>query len=193
MIVGYARVSTTEQKLDLQIHALMSAGCAEIFTDHGMSGATHHRPGLVKAINQLKPGDKLVVWRLDRLGRSLGNLVLLMKELGDHGAGFHSLTENIDTGSSAGRLVFHFMAALAEFERSLISDRTRAGMEAARAMGKKLGRRPSLTSQQCDEAFQLIDTQDWTMHKMATHFGVHPRTLQRLMRKRSELQCVNIP
>jgi len=138
--VGYARVSTEEQKVDLQLNALKQAGCEQIFMDEGVSGAKADRAGLKKALVSLQPGDTLVVWRLDRLGRSLINLVSLMSELGNRGIEFYSLMENIDTSSAGGRLVFHLMAALAEFERSLISERTKAGMEAAKLKGIHVGR-----------------------------------------------------
>ncbi|WBO58473.1 recombinase family protein [Acidocella sp. MX-AZ03] len=138
--IGYARVSTDEQNLSLQIDALKAVGCEKIFSDQGISGSLASRPNLNRALRTLRPGDKLVVWRLDRLGRSLVNLIQLLDQLGEKGVRFHSLNENIDTTSSGGRLVFHMMAALAEFERTLISERTRAGMAAARAKGKHVGR-----------------------------------------------------
>ena len=146
--VGYARVSTEEQKVDLQLNALKQAGCEQIFVDEGVSGAKADRAGLKKALASLQPGDTLVVWRLDRLGRSLINLVGLMSELGKRGVEFHSLMENIDTTSAGGRLVFHLMAALAEFERSLISERTKAGMEAARLRGIHVGRPKGIRTKQ---------------------------------------------
>lgn len=138
--IGYARVSTDGQKLDLQLDALKKAGCDPIFIDQGVSGASTERPGLQKALKRLKKGDTLIVWRLDRLGRSLIHLVDLVNSLGKDGVEFESMTENIDTSSSGGRLVFHLLAALSEFERSLISERTKAGMEAARLKGKHIGR-----------------------------------------------------
>lgn len=131
-LVGYARVSTVEQSLDLQIAALKTAGCTDIFTDQGLSGADFQRPGLKKALHHLKSGDMLVVWRLDRLGRSLVDLIQTVNGLSKRGCEFRSLTESIDTSSSGGRLVFHMMGAMAEFERAIISERTKAGMEAAR-------------------------------------------------------------
>lgn len=154
MKVGYARVSTDDQKVDLQRHALEKAGCDEIFVDHGISGEKADRAGLQKAINALRPGDMLVVWRLDRLGRSLINLVVLVNSLGTRGIKFRSLTESIDTGSFGGRLVFHLMAALAEFERSLISERTKAGMAAAKLRGKHAGR-PRQDKQAKSESIKL--------------------------------------
>ncbi len=132
-------------------------------------------------MRQLKPGGKLVVWRLDRLGRSLSHLVQLLDQLASRGVRFQSITEHIDTTSPGGRLVFHMMAALAEFERALISERTRAGMAAARAEGKLIGRRPSLTPQQCEEAHHLIGTHYFTKQEVAARFHVHLRTLLRLL------------
>ncbi|WP_345770914.1 recombinase family protein [Brucella intermedia] len=138
--IGYARVSTDLQKMDLQMDALNQAGCDYIFTDHGISGATVERPGLRQAIEMLQRGDTLVVWRLDRLGRSLVHLVEQVSSLGQQGIEFRSVTESIDTSSSGGKLLFHMIAALAEFERSLISERTKAGMAAAKLRGKHVGR-----------------------------------------------------
>src|SRR5690606_2994954 len=142
---GYARVSTQDQCLDLQISALERASCSKIYTDHGISGVQENRPGLTKLINTLQPGDTLIVWRLDRLGRSLQYLISFVDRLKNKGVHFVSLSESIDTSTSGGKLLFHLMAALAEFERSLISERTRAGMAAARASGKPVGKRCSLT------------------------------------------------
>jgi DNA invertase Pin-like site-specific DNA recombinase len=153
MKIGYARVSTEDQNLDLQINALKDAGCDFLFSDHG------------------------VVWRLDRLGRSLPKLVELVDQLAARGVEFVSLTECIHTNSSGGVLVFHMMAALAQFERTLISERTRAGMAAARARGQQIGRRPSLTPDQCDEARRLLRTAP--LAYVAEKFNIHPRTLQR--------------
>ncbi|WP_080418378.1 recombinase family protein [Burkholderia ubonensis] len=140
MKIGYARVSTEEQCLDLQLSALKRAGCAAILSDYGVSGSRFDRPGLREALEMAKAGDALVVWRLDRLGRSLSHLVEVVSGLGKQGIEFVSLTESIDTRSPTGMLMFHMIAALAEFERSLISERTRAGMAAARARGAKFGR-----------------------------------------------------
>jgi DNA invertase Pin-like site-specific DNA recombinase len=183
MKVGYARVSTEEQDLSLQIDALKSAGCEKIFSDHGISGTRQTRPGLDAALASLHPGDKIVVWRLDRLGRSLIHLIQLLDRLGQRGIRFHSLNENIDTSSSGGRLVFHMMAALAEFERALISERTRAGMAAARAQGRHIGRPPSLTMEQCAEARRSLELGVDTLSMVAQRYGVHPRTLLRLVGK----------
>ena len=140
MKIGYARVSTDDQNLDLQRDALGGAGCERLFTDT-ISGAKADRPGLTAALEFVRPGDVLVVWRLDRLGRSLPDLIRLVGELDANGIGFESLSEKIDATTAAGRLVFHVFAALAEFERNLIRERTHAGLAAARARGRKGGRR----------------------------------------------------
>jgi DNA invertase Pin-like site-specific DNA recombinase len=142
MLIGYARVSTQDQTLDLQTDALRQAGCVKIFTD-AISGATAERPGLAAAMDQLRAGDTLVVWRLDRLGRTLKHLIATITDLSEHGIGFKSLQEHIDTTTSGGKLVFHIFGALAEFEREVNKERTQAGLQAARARGR-LGGRPSL-------------------------------------------------
>jgi len=139
MLIGYARVSTTEQTLALQSDALTTAGCSRIFTDSA-SGATTSRPGLTEAMTFAREGDVLVVWRLDRLGRSLKHLIDTITTLNQQGIGFRSLTENIDTTTSGGKLIFHIFGALAEFERDIIRERTRAGLDAARARGRTGGR-----------------------------------------------------
>ncbi len=139
MRVGYARVSTTEQNLDLQTDALHAAGCEHLFTDT-ISGTRVDRPGLAAALGECRTGDTLVVWKLDRLGRSLPHLVETVRALGVRGVGFKSLQENIDTTTSGGKLIFHIFASLAEFERDLIRERTTAGLAAARARGRKGGR-----------------------------------------------------
>ena len=140
MNIGYARVSTGEQTLDLQKDALAAAGCESIHTDV-ISGTKESRPGLDTALLYIRKGDTLVVWRLDRLGRSLKHLIQVVTELQERGVGFRSLTEQIDTTTSGGKLIFHVFGALAEFERDLISERTNAGLRAARARGR-LGGRP---------------------------------------------------
>ena len=179
MKIGYARVSTEDQNLDLQIAALNNAGCTRLFSDHGISGSEFSRPGLQCALDALSAGDILVVWRLDRLGRSLRKLVELVDELGARNIEFFSLTECINTTSSGGVLIFHVMAALAQFERSLISERTRAGMAAAHERGQHLGRRRSLSPEQCDEARGLLKGSP--LKAVAAKFEVHPRTLQRML------------
>ena len=156
MDIGYARVSTGDQNLDLQERALRDAGVAKIFTGK-VSGAAATRPGLDKALAALSQGDVLVVWRLDRLGRSLPHLISVVAGLGERGVGFRSISDSIDTTTAQGRLVFHMMGALAEFERALISERTQAGLRAAKARGERLGRRPVLTPAQVAHARQLIE------------------------------------
>jgi len=139
MLIGYARVSTEDQNLDLQRDALASAGCGKVLTDR-VSGAKVDRPGIQDALGFIREGDTLVVWKLDRLGRSLSHLIECVQDLEARGVGFKSLTESIDTTTSGGRLIFHIFGALAEFERNLIRERTKAGLEAARALGRKGGR-----------------------------------------------------
>ena len=142
MLIGYARVSTQDQTLDLQTDALKGAGCGQIFTDT-TSGAKSERPGLHNAMSHLRAGDTLVVWRLDRLGRTLKHLIATITDLSDNGIGFKSLQENMDTTTSGGKLIFHIFGALAEFEREIIRERTNAGLQAARARGR-LGGRPKI-------------------------------------------------
>jgi DNA invertase Pin-like site-specific DNA recombinase len=172
-------VSTEEQNLRLQIDALNRAGCEQIFTDQGVSGTDFYRPGLDAALGCLKPGDVLVVWRLDRLGRSLARLIDLMAFLARRDVNFLSVMESINTQSPGGVLVLHMMAALAQFERSVISERTRAGLAAARAQGTQLGRRRALSAAQRKQALGLLTTLPMT--EVARRFGVHPRTVKRML------------
>jgi DNA invertase Pin-like site-specific DNA recombinase len=155
-LTGYARVSTDGQDLQLQLDALKAAGAAErdIYTDTA-SGARDDRPGLTAALSALQPGDTLVVWKLDRLGRSVQHLVNTVTDLGKREIGFRSLTEGLDTTTNGGRLVFHIFAALAEFERGLIRERTMAGLQVARAKGHRSGRKPRLTPEQVRHARQM--------------------------------------
>ena len=154
MLLGYARVSTNDQNLDLQKDALKKAGCEKIYVDT-MTGEVKNRPGLEQAFEMLREGDTLVVWRLDRLGRSLKPLIELVQELSQRRVGFKSLQESIDTTSPSGKLVFHIFGALAEFERNLIADRTKAGLAAARARGR-LGGRPKALDDKQKEALVLL-------------------------------------
>jgi DNA invertase Pin-like site-specific DNA recombinase len=156
MLIGYARVSTHEQTLNLQRDALENAGCNKIFTDTA-SGAKAERIGLDAALTYVRKGDTLVVWRLDRLGRSLPHLIATMTDLEERGIGFKSLTENIDTTTSGGKLIFHIFGALAEFERNLIRERTAAGLIAARARGRKGGRPKALAVKQRRIAKELYE------------------------------------
>jgi DNA invertase Pin-like site-specific DNA recombinase len=145
MLIGYARVSTADQTLALQQDALQEAGCDKVFTDTA-SGSKQERAGLEDALSHVRKGDTLVVWRLDRLGRSLRHLIDTITDLSQRGIGFRSITENIDTTSSGGKLVFHIFGALAEFERDIIRERTNAGLQAARARGRLGGRPKALNS-----------------------------------------------
>jgi DNA invertase Pin-like site-specific DNA recombinase len=156
MLIGYARVSTHEQTLNLQRDALEKAECSKIFTDV-ISGVKAERQGLDEALAYVRKGDTLIVWRLDRLGRSLPHLITTMTDLEERGIGFKSLTENIDTTTSGGKLIFHIFGALAEFERNLIRERTQAGLTAARARGKKGGRPKVLTSRKLGIAQDLYE------------------------------------
>jgi DNA invertase Pin-like site-specific DNA recombinase len=156
MLIGYARVSTHDQTLNLQRDALEKADCTRIFTDTA-SGAKAERKGLEEALSYVRKGDTLVVWRLDRLGRSLPHLIATMTSLEEQGIGFKSLTENIDTTTSGGKLIFHIFGALAEFERNLIRERTTAGLTAARERGRKGGRPKALTGKKLSIARDLYD------------------------------------
>lgn len=170
-LLGYARVSTTDQDASLQIDALNAAGCYRVFVDT-MSGSLQHRPELDKLLDQLRPGDTLVVWRLDRLGRSIRHLIDQLHALAERGIGFRSLQETIDTTSPGGRLVFHVFAALAEFERDLIKERTNAGLAAARARGRTGGRPSRLSADQVRTARWLYEQQDMTVAQIGDVLGV---------------------
>lgn len=156
MFIGYARVSTDDQNLDLQIDALKMAGCEQLFTDQ-VSGAAAVKTGLEAALSYLREGDTLVVWKLDRLGRTVKGLVELADLLNSRGIQFRSLTDGIDTSTAAGRFFFHMMAALAEMERDLIRERTTAGLAAARARGRKGGRKLKLDDAKRDAARKLLE------------------------------------
>lgn len=181
--IGYARISRNEQNLSLQLDALRAVGCGRIFRDEGVSGASVSRPALDEALNVLSPGDVLVTWKLDRLGRSLAHLIQLMTDLEEREIGFRSLSEAIDTTTAGGRLYFHMMGALAEFERSLISERTRAGMDAARRRGAAIGRPPKLDLDQILYASSEIEADRATMNDMARRFDVAPLTLSRALKR----------
>jgi DNA invertase Pin-like site-specific DNA recombinase len=181
MNIGYARVSTEEQNLDLQLQALEAAGCKNIYEDHGVSGAAVERPGLAKALAAAQGGDVLVVWKLDRLGRSLPHLVEVINSLREAGIGFRSLSEQIDTTSAGGRFYFHMLAALAEFEREMISERTKAGMASARRRGKHVGRPRKLSAQQLAHARELIKSDKETRASVAALLGVDVATLRRAL------------
>lgn len=184
--IGYARVSTSDQNLDLQVSALRATGCERIYTDQGVSGADFERPGLAAVLNELHAGDMLVVWKLDRLRRSLADLIRFVADLGARQVEFRSLSEAIDTSSPGGRLVFHMLGAMAEFERSLISERTKAGMAAARARGRRIGRSPAMTSEQRHEARIAIEHGAASVEVVAEQYGIHPRTLLRTLKDTRE-------
>ncbi len=177
-LIGYARVSTADQSADLQRDALTAAGCWRVYVDHA-SGALDERPQLAAALDQLHPGDALVVWRLDRLGRSLRHLIDTVGGLEAQGMGFRSLTECIDTTTSTGKLVFHIFAALAEFERALIKERTQAGLSAARARGRLGGRPTVLTPEKRAAAQAMYDSRQHTLAAIADAVGVSRATLYR--------------
>ena len=155
MLIGYARVSTQDQNLELQREALTKAGCQKVFEDK-VSGTRVDRPGLIKTLEMLREGDTLVVWKLDRLGRSVKHLVDRVGELHKLGVQFMSVTDSIDTGTPSGRFFFHVMASLAEMERELIVERTRAGLDVAKQLGRKGGRKPQMTDSKIESAKKLL-------------------------------------
>jgi DNA invertase Pin-like site-specific DNA recombinase len=183
MKIGYARISSTEQSLALQRDALTAARCADVFEDKGVSGVAVRRPGLDAALARMGTGDVLVVWKLDRLGRSLPHLIETVRLLGERGIGFASLSETIDTTTAGGTVIFHFMGALAEFERALIRERVTAGIAAARKRGKHVGRPPKLSPEQIAHARDAIDSGMETPAGMAGLLGVAHSTLWRSMRR----------
>ncbi|MCF8199010.1 MAG: recombinase family protein [Sulfuritalea sp.] len=177
MLIGYARVSTTDQNLDLQIDALTKVGCEKIFDDK-ISGTRADRPGLARAMELLRKDDTLVVWKLDRLGRSVKNLVDLVADLQKQGIHFKSLTDSIDTGTPSGRFFFHVMASLAEMERELTAERTRAGLEVARQLGRKGGRKRQMTDSKIESAKKLL-ANGIPPRDVAANLGVSVPTLYR--------------
>lgn len=178
MFVGYARVSTHEQNLDLQLDALKAAGCEKIFTDK-ISTLKEERKGRNEVLAFLRPGDVLVVWKLDRLGRSLKELIETMAFFDHKGIGFRSLKETIDTTTSTGKLVFHFLAALTEFERDIIRERTQAGLQAARARGRVGGKPKSLNPKQQAIAQALYNDKTNSIDDICKMFGISRATLYR--------------
>ena len=178
LLIGYARVSTLDQNLALQQDALTSAGCEKIFIEQ-MSGAVADRPGLHEALDYARSGDTLVVWKLDRLARSMKQLIETIEKLRLRKIGFRSLTESIDTTTAQGLLVFHMFSALAEFERSLIRERTRAGLAAAKRIGRTGGRPPKLTEDDLEAARALLANPDIGVTQIADRLGVSPATLYR--------------
>jgi DNA invertase Pin-like site-specific DNA recombinase len=176
MLVGYARVSTQDQNPALQRDALEAAGCDKIFEEKA-SGAQRDRPQLMAALDYMREGDALIVWKLDRLARSLKQLIETVELLEERRIGFRSLTEAIDTTTSGGKLVFHIFAALAEFERGIIRERTTAGLAAARARGRVGGRPPALTASDLTQAKALLADPEITVKQIAARMGVSVSTL----------------
>lgn len=179
-LIGYARVSTTDQDHALQRNALNAAGCTRTFVETA-SGALRDRPELGKVLDYLRPGDTLVVWKLDRLGRSISHLIEIVTALGERGIGFRSITEGFDTTTSGGKLIFHVMAALAEFERDVIRERTTAGLAAARAEGRVGGRPAKLTGAKLDHARELRAGGKHTVAAIAEIVGVSRATIYRAL------------
>jgi DNA invertase Pin-like site-specific DNA recombinase len=178
MLIGYARVSTQEQDLALQLDALKAAGCERIYEERA-SGAQRDRPELKAALGYMRQGDTLVVWKLDRLARSLKQLIDTVEDFGVRGIGLRSLTEAIDTTTSGGKLIFHIFAALAEFERQVIRERTLAGLAAARARGRKGGRPPALAARDLAAAKAMLRDPEISVSEIARRLGVAPSTLYR--------------
>ncbi len=181
MKVGYARVSTVDQNLDMQMDALKKEGCKEIFEDRA-SGAKSDRDGLRKALEFMREGDTLVVWKLDRLGRSLKHLIDVINRLNDNKMYFKSVQESIDTGSSGGKLIFHVFGALAEFERDMIRERTLAGIEAARQRGRIGGRPKKLDKKMVEFARSMLDDKSNTVTDVCKALGITKSTLYRYLK-----------
>ena len=188
MNIGYARVSTHDQNLDLQRDALRAAGCEKVFED-AASGSKTARPGLERVLEALRSGDTLVVWRLDRLGRSLPDLISTVSQLEARGAGFKSLTESIDTTTTGGKLVFHIFSALAEFERALIRERTQAGLAAARARGRKGGRPRKLDAAHVALLYKLYDEREKTVREICSLLGISKPTLYDYLARRPRAEA----
>ncbi len=182
MKIGYARVSTLEQNLDLQIDALEKAGCKKIITDE-ISGSVAERPGLTRLKEDLREGDTVVVWRLDRLGRSLKHLIALVNEFELLKVGFESLQESINTTTSTGQLIFHMFGALAEFERNLIRERTKAGLASARARGRLGGRPKQLNSNKRQLVIKLYKEREHTVQEICKMMGISKPTLYQYLRE----------
>jgi DNA invertase Pin-like site-specific DNA recombinase len=186
MLIGYARVSTQEQDASTQLAALTNSGCELTFQEKA-SGGRWDRPELHRLLGQLRKGDVLVVWKLDRLSRSLKDVLTLMEKIVQAGAGFRSLTEAIDTTSPGGRMMMQIVGSFAEFERAMLRERTRSGLEAARNQGRVGGRRHKLKTHQQQEIVSLVSSGQKTAADAARLFNVHPSTVSRL------LQCGKAP
>ena len=181
MVIGYARVSTEQQETEAQLPELRKAGCKRIYEEI-IGGGTMDRPELEKCLERLEKGDTLVVWRLDRLGRSIRDLLQIVDRLDKSGINFVSLKERFDTSTAAGRLVFHFFAALTQFEKELIRERTMAGLSSARARGRLGGRKKLLTTQQTRVVKTMWDSREHTRHEIAAHFTVSVATIDRVLK-----------
>jgi DNA invertase Pin-like site-specific DNA recombinase len=195
MKIGYARISTADQSLDLQVDALKAAGCEKIFQDVA-SGAKDERKGLADAIEFARAGDVLTVWKLDRLGRSLKHLIETVNQLHKKGVGFASVQENIDTTTPGGKLIFHVFGALAEFERELIRERTHAGLKAARARGRTGGRKQKLTPKQIEMAKAMVSDPSISIGSICETLKISKPTLYRYVpapakQRRAEIQEIS--
>ena len=186
MKIGYARVSTVDQNLDLQTDALREAGCKKIFSDRGVSGAKAARPGLEKALDQIRQKDTLVIWKLDRLGRSLSDLLSIVEYLKERGAHFLSIQDGFDTSTASGKMVFSVIGAMAEYERNLIRERTMAGLKAARARGRMGGRPKSLNESQVKVALALAEAGELTIKEICEQIGCSRSTYYRQVAPRLE-------
>jgi DNA invertase Pin-like site-specific DNA recombinase len=184
MLIGYARVSTDDQVTAAQVAALKAAGCERIYREKA-SGGRWDRPELHRLLDQMRKGDVLVVWKLDRLSRSLRDVLTIMERLRDSGAGFRSLTEAIDTTTAAGRMMMQMVGVFAEFERAMLKERTKAGLDVAREEGRIGGRRPKLSERQQAEVRKMVAKGDKTAADAARLFKVHPATVSRLLARPS--------
>jgi DNA invertase Pin-like site-specific DNA recombinase len=192
MLLGYARVSTDDQNTTAQVAALKAAGCERIYREHA-SGGRWDRPELQRLLDQLRKGDVLVVWKLDRLSRSLRDVLIIMERLAESKAGFRSLTEAIDTTTAAGRMMMQMVGSFAEFERAMLRERTKIGLEAARHEGRMGGRRPKLTPQQQAEIVRMVSSGSKTAADVARLFGVHPATISRLLARAPRSEGLGSP
>lgn len=192
MLIGYARVSTADQSLDLQKDALQAAGCTQVWEDTA-SGAKAARPGLAKALERLRDGDMLVVWKLDRLGRSLQHLIETVHALEGRGVGFQSLQDHIDTTTPGGKLLFHILGSLAEFERDLIRERTNAGLAAARARGRKGGRPPGGYTQKKTAAMALRQDPKRSVQEICEMLHISPASFYRYLKESENEKAQRAP
>ena len=185
MLIGYARVSTVDQNLELQLDGLEDAGCEKVFTDTA-SGATSERQGLAQALDHLRKGDTLVVWKLDRLGRSLKNLIELTNKLNEQEIMFRSIQDGIDTSNSIGQFFFHITGAFAKLERNLIRERTKAGLDAARARGRKGGRKFALNDKQIRMMMELYASRSNSISEICNQFEISKKTFYRYVERDSK-------